>query len=467
MNCFSETKKNVAVAVPWSFIDTKLKFKLSQIKDYELNAISINYDNFPVEIKKARFHIGQMNWLGAEYNGDSVNWSLELRGLNFEIPTFSVDRVIEQNIGGVLARIRLTANCSSIVLKQAQMSSQLNFKYSVHGLSIEALLNAFKLSWAAPWQFEPISCVGPQGFADLIQEELNKKLNDSQYLQDFLKPYLQEALQDRVSQVLQKLTVLTEFFPAHKSTYYFKAIEVMPYKSLGLLIYAQIFKDKDPSFELPDLSLSEAELDMLKDRPLLFVEKNSIKKVFEDEFKKYIFRGDLAQMKSFSSLLKSRFLQFFIWPDLLKYSKASKFPYLARAQDLQIFDFDSQEGLKIEANFEAWLNSERSQKSWNYLYSKTSFKGQFELEILNGNLVAKNYGSEDLKLKTKAQMYPEYIKTFNPKTSVATSILDKAIKASILSNGLLWQVPQIIFGSESYSAQQLKSSSPHNFVIGF
>jgi hypothetical protein len=470
-NTKNSSVHEVGLVVPWRHFDSVLRaeFPSDRMHNYDFNDLSFVAQDVPFVIPKTNLSV-LFHMQPGVFKNLSGAWDMSSLVIKIQTSPFKVEKTIVENVGGVILSVKLNASCSGITLLQQSASARIGVELSTNGSDVQSQVNEMAFRWNEQWWVDEIVCEGPRGFGELISKELRLKLADPAVVEGLVKETLQSQMQKEIQAIVTKAMIPQLIYSEGSQQIALKYKKIESVNSVGLLVVADLNIStpvvglENTVSTMTPLALSPGDLSVIHDKPVLFLPQAAFLASTRAALTSYVFKGDLIDFKSFKSLMKSRFTQFFVWPDLRKYPKDSKFPFQARMQTLNNVSFDK--GLKMNLNgvIESWLQSTRATQRWNYLYTKSTLSTEVEISVVNGEL---KLTLKETKLKSKAQMYPEYVMRFKPSKSIATSIIDSALKGSVLSKGLSVALPIFKVNASAYKATSVVRSSPENLAVEF
>lgn len=242
-----------------------------------------------------------------------------------------IDTVLEVKSGGVRARIPVKASCQGL---QIENREELRFSLKAQWEDSPSLrVSVQELQWLrrpGQWALQSESCQAAPGFLPFLEEQISKLWQESEELPLTLKEELNTQLagwfnetlnlKDEISRLATRLHLQGRRMMDTPEAWVF-----------GLDLGLEIGSDPNricPSLRVPvHLSLSEMP-SHLNELELRFPEKLLevwVRCLHEQGLLTRYDRGqDIA---GFRQLLNSRFLQFFVWSDLMRFPKSTAFQF--------------------------------------------------------------------------------------------------------------------------------------------
>lgn len=302
-----------------------------QFPDQQMNAQEV-----PVRIRQLSLKVKTLLQKPSLEESQSI-LKLSSKNLQAELHMgeVSVDHVVERVVGGIIGRFRVQAQCKDVVLnlQPGKGSFSVILSPQVENVKAGIQVESVDLAWLpGSWVAQGFQCEGVEGFEELIRAEINKIANDSvrfvEPQKELIKKYVQESLQSfqfDYSQMRQLIAVRPDIRLLMK---------VDEYRDLGgngakLKGQLEIEFLRAPDQALKTLTLSASTDSERASEAQLRLPKDFLKEVL---LRSYSANSWLHQVTSdripgFSSVMGSRLVQFFIWPELMKYPKSSRFKF--------------------------------------------------------------------------------------------------------------------------------------------
>jgi hypothetical protein len=265
--------------------------------------------------------------------GDSV--ILESRGLSaaLNIKSISIDQVIEREIGGVIGRFRVQAQCENVVLNMKPGAGvfRMTLKPVFRGSLIRAEVESVELSWRTDaWEIGSLNCTGAQGFDDVIREEVLKLTGNSAALIEKYKSVLDKYVEDYVhaqSVDISESHTVASIRPDIKVSLRLTGLDGSRASSL-LKGYLHVEFTKAQNRGMISLKLSNSSFsEVVTTGAILRIPEEFVTTVIKQAFvaDSFIRRVSSEKIPGFSSLMQSRLTQFVVWPELTRYPKSTEF----------------------------------------------------------------------------------------------------------------------------------------------
>ncbi len=383
----------------------------------------------------------------------------------------SLDHIVTKTVGGVVGKFRIQARCQNIVLKLMPESGAFSVRLrpSMGVVAVGASVKDVDFSWApGSWTFDDPQCEGVEGFSDLLKREIDRINNDSELFMKTNREILRSYLQAYLDKITVDLSGSRQIFSG-RSDIRLK-MQIQDYQDLkqdGIRTRGVIVIDflNSPDQEIKYLHLDQersGDSNQAQVRlPSGFIKEFFDRAYAENSWNHRIFSD---QLPGFKSLMHSRFAQFFVWPEMLKFPKSSKF----------IFDLSSRsnpslkgEGLSyfIETFLDAKMWAPREDAYVPFMKMNIPFRSHLTFRVAEGNLLV------DLKksfLKISALWEPSYIQNYSPYRRFASTTIRNQVLEGLESRSITFELPKIPIADGlnlKIQAMQVTKKSDLIFVI--
>jgi len=442
----------------WSSLGRKQTIPLSNIQ--------IN-DPIPISITGIRANI-EYEFSEPQRIERSREWELKSNAISAElhIDNINATQIIEKDIGGIIVRIRLEAECHNIRLSLPQGLSYINthLRTDINNGQIKISMPFFDANWnEGAWQVQSMTCTGAEGFDQVVANEALKKLSSLHNFNNEIETELskQLALLSEKSSVLllakRELTTDQEYLKIS-----FEPNEVIEGEEDSIEVdgilkftYPNISKNENIShfFSLTKNDLELIEKDPLKSSRLLLpfhTIRGLIMGGYLSGKLNYSMRS--YEIPAFQSLMQSRWKQFFAWPDLMRFRKNTTFLFQFLASGPPSFENPKTGGageitglltLPLSARMYAPQNSTYVP----YAEFQSMLAGNTKLKLLKNGKVKFQINTD--KLKINYRWSQKYLEKYEPSEYIAVGLMSDALKDSLNAEGLELTIPSIPIGIQS------------------
>lgn len=451
------------LAIPWKFVEQTINSESTSPSapfQFSFSDTSYSVNGVPFVIPQMQLEM-LIHLKPVQSSLATTIWETDLLALKFKIDSFKVQKDIEQYIGGVHAIVHLQAECSSFVVAQPQAHVQFSWNWSVINNQIHAELKDLALAWPADsWQVSDIQCNGPVGFADVIQQELREKLAQADSLAPLIRSTIEKTLNTQMNLSLDQWKQ-----PQWLNQSKFFNIQLTETKILNSagILFKGLMRFSEASVNEKIEPLLIAENLQPQTTPMLIFSNAAMQKLVEKLALNANHNLNLNQISAFKKILKSRFLQFFIWSDLMHFSKQDTFTLFSKLTTVPKLNFGTDLSLNLEAQLSSVIQAPRDSQILNYVQIQTQVKSKLQYSVENGKF-SFQFANPDIQIR--AQYDPSYKQKYKPWGALPTSLLQKAVQeAQLLRSGSV-AIPSFkLNDSVSLQADNLKRLNADTFAI--
>ncbi|MES2856171.1 MAG: hypothetical protein V4692_09920 [Bdellovibrionota bacterium] len=465
-NANENTTTNVQLHVPWNLLSERLR----SIGQSNTSTIEKVLESEQLQVEGLDWNLTQIRFLSklsidnALVNETGASVQLSKTELSINVNQISVDQVIEREVGGINVRIHVKASCGPLAIKQSGASARGNFTFDWTHTDPEVGVADLDLQWLpGSWTFEPFKCEGPEGVDKLLHTEISKRLNDPDVFKPYLVSFLSSYLKSQTIGVLKKIRSPL-LVKAGKNNLEVSVGALRPLES-GVLAGISIGSNNSLS-PIDQNSQPSAQImaSLPPDRPALIGDMKTLEYMISHELSNQpdSLSVDLQTVSAFKKLMKSRFLQFFVWRDLWNFPKTN--PFFLRIQNPDSLALKkTATGVSTTLNLNAVLQAYRDSKWWSYVTALLPATASIEFSLKNGTL---SYATTIDSLSGSIVYGTDYRKAFKTSGNPPASTVRKAMlgKQAGLSGSMTW--PTIDLGvAGKFVAAELKWIDSKNFFI--
>ncbi|QDK37798.1 hypothetical protein DOE51_09475 [Bdellovibrio sp. NC01] len=364
------------------------------------------------------------------------------------IGKISVNQTVEQTVGGITGRFDLKAECNNVVLnmKAGAGTFAISLKPAVASSQVAAQVNDVALSWQPDaWVAQSFSCTGAEGFADLVNQQLQKISADSASFVDPRKELIVSYVKDYLGKFSIDLATARELVSSRSDVKTSMTIDSFDDSQADKMIakgHVTVEFTRIDSTDVTSLALSTKDANYtLGSSALIRLPGTFAKEVMAKAYaaNTWVHRLTSAQLPGFSSLMNSRFSQFFVWPELMNYSKSAKFLFdVYSNKDPKI----TGSGLQYQVNLNL-LTKMQAPNNGNYvpfMNFTIPFASKVTMSVANSALKA-TFANTDMTLKY--QWDSSYVNKFGPSQRFGASTIQGRILDAIDGQSTTVTLPAI------------------------
>lgn len=425
----------LAFALPWSSLQSNLQAVLTQEaatkKTFKVPSRVFPMDGIDLNLGETVAEVGGeasgvvVDKSGIHVVGDSMQIVARVSGL-------SIDQVLERTFDGHRVNIRIQAHCEpfSLQIHQGRVISQYSWKSTGLGLQIQAEL--FQLHFQPELvSISDLNCFGLEGLGAEIKANIFASLKNPEKLQNLLSGAIEKKINS---------------FIAEKWAFYQVGSQTQVQEN-GLLIFhaSGLSLDFDPEIlayrisqvdQGPQIVLTEKNLNQLAVQQITQFSKQKI---------------NLSDLPDFQKLLKSRFLQFFVWPDLMNFSKSAKFEAESNSID-QLTLSKAGQGYDLTGVVNSTLRGERKHFLRNYLKLSNRISAKVDPQVSEGQLFLDIHPSQS---QMSWKFFDDYQKEFSPSARISGTIQKKLNEAIIRNRRVSTTLPTLEIGGQIWKIKSV------------
>lgn len=387
-----------------------------------------------------------------------IEFDLVWSNPKLSVGQFSVHDVVKKEVGGIPVRVHLDAECSGLSLNIVNgiyhAHGKAKWEYSGGRLNVKWQSFSLNIDQAGTFQLDLGQCQAPQGLSDKLQEVFLHSLRDRQWLESVLKDATAEELQDNLDDLQKELLSPRESGFFGSTALVWQPKEILDLGQGRLRIAGNLVVKTGANSNLAETVVPrgiDAETVMSKMTSSgLVLPRETLTAVMDhlyrnDEIK---YRIDSSEVSQLNSFMKNRFLQFFIWPDLMSFHSTTKFyfdlgmssaPIVGLGQRVQgggsVFD------IQAPVRVNQWAPYKSNYVPYADLNSNVS--GKVYVSVKKGKLALVTRLSEP---KLNLKFRPEFLKLRRINSWVATPVLSSELKRYLESKKLKFSVPKLSAG---------------------
>lgn len=380
--------------------------------------------------------------------GFELNWAEPV----VNVGRFEIHDTISRNVGGANIIINLDGSCSNMVVRMPaggwKVKGTMKWNWTTQGLQVGWKDFQFSAASNAAAQVDLGQCDGANGLNQALHDAIETVSRDQAWMQDVLR----DGVLDWVESSLMKLQV--EMLKA-------RDFELRP----GLHMLWQPAELTDGGngtmrvsgnmvFNKQSTTVYTETLSRSYDVPSLAGVKESgfvLPKSTLPTLVNFLFRtGDLTQrvastqIESFTSLMQSRFMQFFVWPDLMSFPATTQFWFdvtSSQAPKLTNGRMLGQGGLQYDIAAPVLVRqwAPANNQYLQYADFRSPMNGTLTATVADGKV---NLQLDPGQMDVSAQFRPEYAAYRQVNTWIATSLLGSRVSSYLQSTPFSMKVPE-------------------------
>lgn len=405
----------IAQWIPWSIISDELKKIPTQFQTSQ-GATTLQFGEWAPIIPGSQFQVSgtlsdlQISQSGAQAQVSNISARLAFDGLK-------IDQTIIREINGNQIKVRVQADCQPFEIQIYPFSIAARASFQKQGQMWAPQLTNLELQIPIEsWSVSPLVCQGVSGFDQSLLRLIQVGLSQPETFEDTLKNWIAPKISEAWTSSWNKL--LNENWQS------------LQIKSLsdpmenGFYLKGKINISKSSEVLLPSLLQAPENLSA----PQLILSTEGFTSLVEDNIKSVSLQNyNLQQISAFQKIMRNRFIQLFVWPDLLHFSRKTPFYLSTIPADTKMSLQSKGMGLwDMSMQTRGYVQVDRKGKTWNYLNWGIGMSAQLQTQIKDSQLVLTTTQS---KSNINWAFDPAYVQAFRPSGSIPKSVLEEAGKA--------------------------------------
>lgn len=423
--------------VPWKLLQERLRAIINESTSdgsggaapIDARLISVPYDGEQITWKLSGGSVSAAVKVGSSQMGPA-GASVAVTGAKSHIVlnSVSVDQIIERNVGGVVVRVHLAADCGPIIIDQTNAAADAAFNLSWSTGSPVATLSKLDLRWApGSWTFNEFTCQGPSGLDALVREGLATYLRDPAELKPFVEQYIASNLQTNIDATLARLRdpFVIDSGSREKITL---TVGALAPASTGVIADLTLRTDSKvtprPALPVPSSSVLRT---LSSSQPALIGGVDVIQFIVNRKLAAQApyYRINLQDVPAFHKLMHNRIAQLFAWQDLWHYGENAPFYLNVFNPGSLTLKKAGSSSLSSTIPMKANIQSYRGDKWWVYVVTAGTAVTTVDLAVSRGTL---SYKTNIDSLKISSQYGAAYAKRYDKKKAkLPDDIVAKAI----------------------------------------
>ncbi|HWU44212.1 MAG TPA: hypothetical protein VN132_12260 [Bdellovibrio sp.] len=387
-----------------------------------------------------------------------------------QIGTIWVDQTILQTLGGITARVHVQAQCKNISLNMTAGSGSFSIDLtpSVNPSQVSSTVQDVNLSWQPnAWTIAPFTCTGVSGFDHMVTQALQNISADSKSFVTPRKAQIISSIQNYLNGVITlNVSKPRELISARADIPMSMVIDSFddsnPNMTLAKGRLTLEFTRVSPSTTTTKkLVLNGTMTPTNSGQAQLRLPSSFIKEVMTQAYaaNTWIHQIPSSQLPGFSSVMNSRFIQFFIWPELMRYPKSSQFQFNVYSnQEPQI----SGQGLQYQVGLQllSQMLAPKNGSQIPFMNFTIPFSSQVKIFVANSKVSAKFTGAN---LKLQYGWDSSYVTNYNPSKRFSASTIRSYVVNALNGTGASFSIPTLpIAEGLSLQVSQIQTLSNSN-----
>ncbi|HEY8270919.1 MAG TPA: hypothetical protein VIG33_08515 [Pseudobdellovibrionaceae bacterium] len=382
--------------------------------------------------------------------GESVILDSQDLAADLNIQAVAIDQYIEREIGGIIGRFHIQARCEGVQLHMKAGQGAFVMKLSPvfeRGL-VRAHVDDVSIAWTADaWNITDMKCTGAQGFDEVVKAEILKRTKDASIMEQ-QKTALIGSIQNYVNERSVDLSKPRNLTSTRSDIQISMRIDNFVGTEKNALAHGVFRVEftklsnqvKSPKYVFLKLSKQSFE-DSSSTDPLLRVPEEFVVTMTKQAFaaSSWLRRMNSSQLPGFSSLMESRFKQFFVWRELTNFSQATEF----------LFDIYSPKNVavsgknlkyQVKAPLQSRMYAPKNGRYVPFMNFVVPFSSQVQLSVEQRKIFAKFTG---VALSLQERWEPSYVERYAPSRTFDRTTIGQRIQSSAEGKATSYALPPI------------------------
>lgn len=376
------------------------------------------------------------------------------------IDKIMVDQNVTQTMGGITGVFKVQAECHNIKMNLPTSAGQFSLKLkplvyipdkvnqknlmATIGIDVEDI----SLSWTpSSWIVDRFECSGSGGFEQVIQQHIQSISGNSEAFLSFHKNEILNFLQKYFINTQESLSLTKKWLASRPDILF--SLDVDHYTEDGSNIFGKghliLEFTKSKINEVKNLKLDNSLASNMNQHngkeAIIKLPESFIRDVLSSAYESETWSQRISSknISAFSSLMNSRIMQFFVWPELMSFSKSSQFYFdFHSIQNPQIMGSGLRYQFKMVLLGDMW--APRTDNYVHFIQFLAPTNGTMNLSVSDGQAVI-GLNVNDLKLSSKWDS--NYRKKYDPSTYINISAIKNSLKNELSNQKIRFLLPEI------------------------
>ncbi|MEM7646488.1 MAG: hypothetical protein AAF203_06245, partial [Pseudomonadota bacterium] len=307
----------------------------------------------------------------------------------------------------------------------------------------------FDINWGLTTRW----CTGPRDYQDILKQEIFKVLRNEQALKEIIQEKLQAVMSQQVTQIVAEI-LQPHYMPVGSNG----EIQFLPEQLLlssengNIMIKGEVVslfgQSSEPGKNFQPFNINVPRLEKMRNSGLILSQaflRQLLSQMNQQSIFDQQFRGQ--DIDGFRKLQKSRFQQFFVFPDLMNFSKKADFRFnMTLTRDPVINITEQRQGVlyfDTIAYGKALMMAPKNGTHVPYIHVNAEGSGQGWAQVQNQEL---HFGLYEPDLKLGYAWDPAYLKAYKPSKRMAKKTITKSLRKALEGYRDKTELPLFDFG---------------------
>jgi hypothetical protein len=392
--------------------------------------------------------------------------------LEIKIKKISTDTIIHRMVNGVNVEIFLKGQCNNLNIRStnnADFNTQVGIQ--IENGHIVPNMVSLDIVQAPAWEVTIENCQAPAGYEATLKEEILKLFQDKQKIIALLASPIKQKVKD-IAQVINGeifKQVTTKLGKDHSISLYPSHVTLNTTKNLFLIAgNVELFLKtnvKENSFVEDEEFI--ASLGGVEKSGIYLSQKWISSAILTAKSKKELkYKFTSNSVSGLKSLFSNRLYQFFLWPDLMSFSKQAEFMFSGLIKKIYSFSFlgtqNSAVWYAVDGELEVGADVPKGNRLEHYGDFVTNVKSKFWIQVKKGVAVIGGYNP---KLDLKFLWDKDYLQKYKPNQRISTNYFSEKIQWTLWKEQSRIELPTVTLAEDlSLSAHSVSGTKDHLFI---
>lgn len=379
---------------------------------------------------------GQYNYSlsAAGTSASSYKYVASVSDFGISIEKIVTDDSIFESLGSIGLNINIQGHCDRVQVSYSGPAIRVNGTVNIESLQGQLVAPSTISSMtidSSQWVITAESCVGPANYEEEVTSAIQSLLTDEEQLKPLLEEELNNLVSQQVKNVVDSLLQPIEIPLLDRDTLVLEPESIYiddagrGAKVKGLIASVSM-NNIDESSRLPvnEKDVNYSQTGLLLPQKFLQPYITSL-----HANKKLDFNLGSQSIEALRDFQRSRFYQFFVFPDLMNYPKSANFELDGRVKVApEVSYYTSKEGFSwfnYSTDVEIYINAPRDGEHIPFQRWDLPVEGLVWMGVFNQRLY---FGLSNTRMDLVAYWKKSYLDVFDPNRSFGRSIFESEIK---------------------------------------
>lgn len=418
-------------SLDWDVLNFEKPYKTSWHQVHADGPFSLAFDSSRLAQQELSF---EMSWVSPQ----------------IKVGRFEIHDTIVREVGGAQIVIHLDGACSNMALKipNAGWKAKGTLVWGWNGSDLQVQWRDFQFSAAnlSGAQVDLGQCEGPQGLQQALRETLESVSKDQNWMRDAIKEGLLSYVSDALDGLQEELLKSRTTEVRRGLVLSWEPSDIGGLANGLIRVSGSVFLRKPTAVKVSDSierSQPEAQLELTQESGFI-LPKSTVPKIFDFLYRigELRYRVTSNKIQSFKDLMENRFVQFFVWPDLMNFASDTQFYFDLNSERVPTFSNGrmTYAGVAYNVSVPLVINqwAPAATRYVPYLDLRAPLTGVMTMNVVNDKL---QMAVQPSSMSVSAAFRPEYSSVRPTNPWLATPLFGSALEDYLKNNSLSFGLP--------------------------